>query len=136
MDGVRVGGYDDFAAGIRGAPLARRANAGLRFVQDPSAAAAGNVRGVIGAVVVHHDHFVRTREILLVQGFQGRLEVSGFVVGRYDDREAVRAGDVVLPHELPASVVASGTDLISHRPAMLTRTSGIRHQKTGVRASL
>jgi hypothetical protein len=72
MDGVRVGRYDDLAAGIRGAPLSRRATAGLRFVQDPSAVTARKGRGVIGAVVVHHDHFARTREILVVQGFQGR----------------------------------------------------------------
>src|SRR4029453_1887786 len=107
MDGVCVGGYYDFAAGIHGVSRSRRANAELRFVQDPSAVAAGNGRGVIGAVVVHNDNFVWTREILSVQGFQGRLEVAGFVVGRYYDREAVRA-DVVLHHGVPASVAASG----------------------------
>ncbi|MCE3277675.1 MAG: hypothetical protein K0R13_3530 [Propionibacteriaceae bacterium] len=136
MDGVRVGRYHDFPAGIRGASLSRRANAGLRLVQHPSAVAAGNGRGVISAVVIHDDHFVRTQEILVVQGLQGRLEVSGFVVGRYYDREAVRAGDVVSHHGQPGSVAVSGTDLISHRPTMLRRTNGIRHQKTGVRASL
>jgi hypothetical protein len=61
-------------------PAVAPRNRRLRCVQDPSAVTARNGRGVIGAVVVPHDHFARTREILGGARISGMTRVSGFVV--------------------------------------------------------